>query len=106
MHGMVDLWRFGQFADGARLIDMANLFGPEVVFGHEHKASERAQKTRLCDAPTGFLEHFAVQRRDRAFSGINATAGKLKLVMDARLIGQKHLPISRQNGICARSCPI
>jgi hypothetical protein len=99
MHRVVFLRRFGQFAHRMGLINVANLFGPEIVFGHEHKAPESPQKTRLCDPPAGFLKDLAMQCRDGAFSRINTAPRQLEFVMNAGLIGQENLSTSWQNSI-------
>jgi len=56
---------------------MAQLFCPQIVFRHEGKPTESPQPTRVCDAPTDFFHHFAVQCLQGGFTRINATAGQL-----------------------------
>ena len=80
--------RFGRIAQPShrpREIDKADLFGPQVVFGHVGKAAKGTDAARIGDAPAGFLDHLAVQRGDGRFAGVDAAAGQLQVGMGLRL---------------------
>jgi len=72
-------------------IDMAQLFGPFVVFGHVGEPPECSQTARIGDAPAGFLEHFAVQRLEWMFSRVDTATGKLNLRVGLRLKRQQKI---------------
>lgn len=83
--------RFGglmQLSNGIRDIDMADLFGPKLVFRHIGKTAEKAEPARLRNAPSGLFKHFAVQCREDGFSGVYAATRKLEFRGRFCLMGQ------------------
>lgn len=76
---MSGLCRGGPTPAKSRRIDMALLMRVPVIIRHERIAMAHPQVPQRMNAVTGFLHHLAVQRGNRLLSGINATAGQLKL---------------------------
>ena len=72
--------RFGCRRDLAQRsgeVDVADLFGPEIVFRHESEPSVDAQSPWSGNAPTGFFVDFAMQCGDWVFARVDAATGKL-----------------------------
>lgn len=87
--------------DRARNEDVADLFRPDVIFRHEHKPPENAHLSGSRDMPAGFLEHFAMQCRDRRFTRIDAATGQLYFWVRFALMRDEELTPVRQQGIRA-----
>ena len=96
---MIGFDRRSNRADGVRDVNMAQLFGPEVVFRHKNKASEGAQPPGSGDAPANLFDHLAVQGLERAFARIDTAAGQLDVRFRTHLAGQQNLPAPRQDRI-------
>lgn len=70
---------WAQAAHRSRHVDLAKLFGPQIVFRHERETTERANPARRRNCPSGLLQDLPVKRLQRCFARINATARKLEL---------------------------
>ena len=84
-------------ADGLGDVDVAQFFRVHVIVRHIDETPESAYFTGVCDAPAGFLEHFAVQRLEGAFARINSATGQLVFEMRRALVGQQKSPCAGQN---------
>jgi hypothetical protein len=60
-------------------VDVTLFLGVQVVFRHVGKPVEHAEPADGMDDVAGFLHHLAGQRDLRAFTGVDAAAGQLKL---------------------------
>ena len=76
--GMASLGRGTEAEDGPREVDGAELFSPQVIFGHVGESPECADALGDVDLPAGFFKHFAVQGGYGVFSGVDASPRKLK----------------------------
>lgn len=99
MRGMSRLGGWGASQRWARQIDRADLFCPKAIIRHIAKPPKRPEPPRIGDVPTGFLHHLAVQRRQRVFPRINATAGQLEFVVGFCLMGQQNIIAPQQNAV-------
>ena len=82
------IWLRGQAdsAIGATQIDVTKFFRPEIVFRHVGEASKRPQSPYDLHGPTGFLQHFAVQRGNNVLAGVDPTTWQLKFRIWLRLM--------------------
>ncbi len=84
-------------------VDVAQLFGPEVVFRHEDEPAECAQAARRGNPPPGLLQNLSMQRRKRGLARIDPATRKLDVRHVVPLYGQQHLTAARQDGIGSRA---
>lgn len=96
---VVRLNRGSDLANGVCEIDVADLFGPEIVFRHEGEATIRPQAARRGNLPASFLEHFAMKSGDGLFARVNAATGELQLLVYPALKGQKQVAAHRKDSI-------
>lgn len=89
-------------ANRAGEVDVAELFRPDVVFGHEGEPPECPEPSWRGDTPSGFLEHFPVQRGQRAFASVYPAARKLELGHGPGLVGEQDVVAERENCVYPR----
>lgn len=100
--GMARLAGWPDPAHGTGQIDHAELFSPQIVFGHIGETAERADTARGRDAPAGFLENLAMQGGHRRLSGIDPAAGQLEFRQGVRLMRQQKVRAAQQDRVGAR----
>lgn len=106
MRGVAGLGGWSVWAHRAGSVDVADLFGPGVIFGHEGESAIGTQPPDPGDAPAGFFKTFAVKCGQWGLAGVNAAAGKLEFPVRVGLVGQKDIAAPGQDDVDARSEPI
>lgn len=86
-------------ADWFCKVQCANLLGPQIIFWHVGETPECTQFSANRDAPAGFLQHLAMQGRDRVFALVNSTAGQLNFWARLHLHSSQQAVTQRQDGI-------
>jgi len=85
--------------DGMGDIDMANFLGPDVILRHIDVSPECAQPPGARNGPANLFHYLAVERLERRFTGVNATAWQLNINMWPKLGGHQKAAIEGQNHI-------
>ena len=85
--------------DGMGDIDMANFLGPDVILRHIDVSPECAQPPRARNGPANLFHYLAVERLERRFTGVNATAWQLNINMWPKLGGHQKAALEGQDRI-------
>ena len=103
---MVDFQRLSHLPDGKGMIDVADLFSPEIIFRHVGESSVGSYPTRRGDTPACLLKHLSMKRANGGFARIDPSTGQLQFRDGLGLMGQENVFALNKNGVDARAIPV
>ena len=96
---MITFDRWPDLQSWAGQIDVTYFLRPEVVVGHENKATKPPDEPRHGNVPTRLFIDLSVKCLNGRFARIDPAAGELELLMDARLKSYEQPAVARQNRV-------